>query len=178
MEFYLKIFIKKNKKKIVVLVTCGGAYHAPGVINHLKNLKKINTKIIITDVNSDALGKYFADYFFKVSKGNSNLFIKETINICKKNKVDIIIPFSDEEALNLSKNKDKFEKIGVKILISDYKIIKFTSNKLSLMRFIKKEGIESPKFYSPNSIKEMNQALKILDYPKRKVVFKPINQRA
>ena len=165
------------KKKIVVLVTCGGAYHAPGVINHLKNLKKINTKIIITDVNSDAVGKYFADYFFKVSKGNSNLFIKETINICKKNKVDIIIPFSDEEALNLSKNKDKFEKIGVKILISDYKIIKFTSNKLSLMRFIKKKGIESPKFYSPNSIKEVNQALKILDYPKRKVVFKPINQR-
>ena len=165
------------KKKIVVLVTCGGAYHAPGVINHLKNLKRINTKVISTDINDDALGKYFADLFFKVSNGGSSSFIKELINICKKNKVDIIIPFSDEEALNLSKNINKFNKLGVKVLVSNYKITKFVSNKLNLMEFIKKKKIDYPKFFSPKSIKQLNYSLKKLGYPKKKVVFKPVDQR-
>tara|TARA_B100000745_G_scaffold125254_1_gene81620 strand:+ start:17893 stop:18939 length:1047 start_codon:yes stop_codon:yes gene_type:complete len=165
------------KKKIVILVTCGGAYHAPGIINHLKKLKKINTKVISTDINSDSIGKYFANYFFKVSEGGSRSFINEIISICKKKKVDFIIPFSDEEALNFSKNIDKFNKIKVKVLVSDYKITRFVSNKLSLMEFIKKEGIETPKFYSPKNINEVNYALKMLGFPKKKVVFKPINQR-
>ena len=55
------------------------------------------------------------------------------ISICNKKKVDFIIPFSDEEALNFSKNIDKFNKIKVKVLVSDYKITRFVSNKLSLM---------------------------------------------
>lgn len=45
------------------------------------------------------------------------------------------------------------------------------------MEFIKKEGIETPKFYAPKNINEMNYALKMLGFPKKKVVFKPISQR-
>ena len=165
------------KKRIVVLVTCAGAYHAPGVINHLKKLKKINTTIITVDVNKEAVGQYFSDYFFTISGGNSNSYIKELLNICKKMKVNIVIPFSDEEALSLSKKNNLFKKINTKILISKYSSTKLVSNKKTLMEYIKENGIEYPKFFYPRNISEVNFALKKLGYPRKKIVFKPINQR-
>ena len=45
------------------------------------------------------------------------------------------------------------------------------------MEFIKKKKIDYPKFFSPKSIKQLNYSLKKLGYPKKKVVFKPVDQR-
>jgi len=61
--------------------------------------------------------------------------LKKILNISLKNKVNIIIPASDEEALLLAKNRKIFEDKGIKILSSKYESLKIFSNKYEILAF-------------------------------------------
>lgn len=45
-------------------------------------------------------------------------YIIELINICKKNNIEYLIPTVDEELPKISENRNRFEQIGVRVLIS------------------------------------------------------------
>ena len=91
---------------VKVLLTCVGGGLIPQAIRFLKNSKvHKNTKVYGVDMNPSATGKYFADYFQTVPNGKSKNFINQIIKICRKFKINLIIPGSDEDALNLSKNR-------------------------------------------------------------------------
>ena len=55
-------------------------------------------------------------------KSKMNLF-----KICVNNKIELIIPFSDEEAECLSDNIKIFTKKNIKIMVNDFKCIKLIS---------------------------------------------------
>ena len=93
---------------IKILLTSAGGGLAPQVIRFLKNSKiHKNTKVYSVDAYTNASGKYYSDYFKTVSNGKSKNFIKQIIQICRNFKINLIIPGSDEDALNLSKNRHK-----------------------------------------------------------------------
>ena len=89
-----------------VLLTCVGGGLSSQAVRFLKESKiHKNIKVYGVDMNPHAPGKYFVDYFQKVSNGKSKKFTSQIKKICKKFNIDLIIPGSDEDALNLSKNK-------------------------------------------------------------------------
>ena len=91
------------------MITCVGGELSPTSINFLKN-SSYNIKVIGTDLSSKAIGKHFCDKFYKVPKSSSKNYVKHILKIATKNKINIIIPTSDEESLALSKEKDVFIK--------------------------------------------------------------------
>ena len=119
----------KLKKKISILITCVGGELSPTSIKFLKKNPNYNIKVVGTDLNNNAIGKYFCDKFYKVPKSSSKNYVKNILKIATKNKINIIIPTSDEETLALSKKKEVFEKKKIYLLSSNYQTLKIFSNK-------------------------------------------------
>ena len=62
---------------VKILLTCVGGGLAPQTIRFIKNSKVYkNTKVYGVDMNTNASGKYFVDYFQTVENGKSKKFIR------------------------------------------------------------------------------------------------------
>ena len=114
----------------------------------------VKSKIITTDISKTAPATYFSDVNYTVPKINESGFIESIINICLKEKVKMIVPTIDTELLLLSKNKDKIEKTGAKVLISDKKVIDICRNKVNTSIFFEKNNFLSPKVIDRKNINE------------------------
>ena len=86
-----------------------------------------------------------SDCFVKLPKGNSLNYIKSVIKYVKKFKINFIIPCSDEEAITLSNNLNKFKNL-YKYCMSNSKVNKVICNKIVLISLVVKNNISVPLF--------------------------------
>jgi len=159
--------------KIRMIITSVGGLVAPNIIKSLKQDDIDDFYIVGVDMYKDAVGFYFTDAEYVVPPGNSEEYSKELFKIAKKEKIDIILPLSDEEVIALSKCKKKFRKEGILIPCSEYKIVKISSNKSLTLKYLEEKGIDIPKYRVPHNINELKNDIFALGYPKEPVVFKP-----
>lgn len=84
-------------------------------------------------------------------KGNEKEYIDALMEECIKSNIGIIIPLMDYEIPFLSKNINKFKSIGIKVIVSDYKLVNSLLNKEKTEKLCIKSGINYPKtWYSIN----------------------------
>ena len=120
----LKILVTSASKKIPMI---------KAVKNGANKISKDN-KIITGDINNSALSKYFSDEFWLMPKSideNINKILAE----CAKRGVKIILPTRDGELSFWSKNKSKFLKKGISIIVSSPESIARCLDKLEFSEF-------------------------------------------
>ena len=118
-------------------------------INFIEFLRSLNIDISIiwTDINEENVWKYFVDKFYKVKLWREKWYINEIINICDKEKIDIIISSPEEEIIKLMEF-DYFKKIKIlhpKKIILDIITDKLKLNNLLIekwMNYIKTQKLE------------------------------------
>lgn len=161
-----------------VMVTGAGAPGANGTIFSLRNnYDKRKIRIIGTDIRDDVIGKYFMDSFYKIPKPSEKDFIEKILEICEKEDIGFILPQVTNELEILSKNKKRFEKIGVKVAVNDFDTLKIANNKFLLTKIAKEIGAGAPKFEMVKSLEELNEILPNFGYPEKPVVVKPLVSR-
>ena len=74
-------------------------------------------------------------------------YIPFLLEYCKENKIDILISLFDIDLLVLAKNKESFEKIGTRVVVSDEKVISICNDKWKTYQFLKGNGFNVPKTY-------------------------------
>jgi len=147
---------------------------APHTIKFIKNSKlHKNIKVFGVDINSNVRAKYLADYFQTVSNGKSKKFINEVIKICRDFKINLILPGSDEEALNLSKNRSRIETNFTKIASMPINTLNIFSNKSETYKHLKKINISIPIWYLAKNNVELFKNIKKLIIKEKDVVIKP-----
>ena len=137
----------------------------------IKHLKK-NFKVIGVDAGDLVPARYFVDKFYRISKVFEENYIKEIIDICKKENVKILIPLYDGEFDILNRNRYEIEKLGVKLCLSNSKIIDICKNKEETDLFFKQTEINIPKRYSNN---EIERIIKNEDVSIMPLFIKPID---
>ena len=162
-------------RSIKILVTGAGAPGVKGTIYSLKNNSdKRNVVIIGTDMNDDVVGKYICDKFRVIPPAkNSDEYLFALLNICKKDKVDVLLPQNTFELEILANNVSKFENIGTKVVTATKTSIDIANNKYLLMKTCKRLGVPVGDFYKVNSFDELISKAKILGWPKANIVVKP-----
>ena len=85
-------------------------------------------------------------------------YIPQLLSICEKEKVDCLIPTIDTDLLLLAENKEKFEAIGTKVLISAVDKIKLCRDKNYTADYFVSLGLKSP--LPVNSVEKYEEALK------------------
>ena len=97
-------------------------------------------------------------------------YIPFLLEYCKDYKIDVLLSLFDIDLLVLAKNRDKFTRIGTKVIVSDSSIIDVCNDKWKTYLFLKENGFNVPKTYL-----SLQQALLAIDrgelsYP---IIVKP-----
>ncbi len=159
-------------KDITVLLTACGVQFIPGLINCLKDNGERNIRLIGTDMEDDKTLYPLFDAFYVVPAVNDSKYVDTLLTICKKEKVDILLPFMSAELLILIDRKAEFEEIGVKLSVSSRESVELTNNKLRFYEFLKAQKIEVPKFHAIRSADELLTACRAVGYPEKAVCVK------
>ena len=157
---------------INVLITGAGAPGIMGTFFSLRNQSNHTFRIIGTDIDSEAVGKFFLDQTYVVPKPSQE-FIDRVLEICKQEEVQVILPQVTKELEWFSKNKEIFKANGIAVLVSDFQALSIANNKHSLLSCCTDNGIEcTGKYYLAESLDDLRSAAEALGYPSKPFVAK------
>lgn len=131
--------------------------------------------VIATDASDLAPALYSADKYYKVPRINEEGYLETLLEICKNEKIDAVLSLIDPELSILSKNKDKFDELNVKIIGSDIEQNEISLDKIRMYDWLIENGYKTAKSYI--NIKEFEEDLNSgnIEFP---VFVKPIKGSA
>lgn len=110
--------------------------------------------VVAVDIDPFSAALYHSNVAYLVPKSSDNIFITTMLKLCNKEKIDIIVPTRDEELLLFAENRDKFEKKGTKIMVSNPDTIRICNDKLKFVKFCQKNKFSIPKTFTKDQIKQ------------------------
>lgn len=159
-------------KNLTVMLSACGAQFAPGLVNCLKDNGEREIRVIGVDMHYDATLSNLYDAIYEVPAASDNNYIDRILEICSKEKVDIIMPFMSAELIPLLDRKEDFEKLGVKVAVGDRHSIELTTNKYKFYAFLKEQGLKVPKFSLVRNSSDLKNACEAVGYPYSPVCVK------
>lgn len=156
-----------DKKRIVITSASGLGY--PSLIKPLKD------EFFIIGVSSeeDSSGFAFVDKKYMVDKIESKDYVDNLLEVCQKEKADILLPVNPKELIKVASRVADFEKIGTKVLISSLSAIEMAEDKEKFFMFCKENNIPFPDFIKVNNFEDFCTAVTKLGYPEKEICFKP-----
>ena len=161
--------------KIPILLTCVGSQVAPSVIQTIRNHPKYEIKIVGVDnkEKDESVGAHFSDAYYQVPMGSHPDYINTIEELVNKEKIKIILPGSDEEALSLSIQKSRFLDLGCIVACTDHEAVSLVVDKYRAMQRLKECHVSVADFYEINSLSELDVCAKKLGFPLKPFVIKP-----
>ena len=137
-------------KSINVVVTSAGGIVAQGIIKSLKyhnkytRSKKHEYKILATDISYEAAGLYRAHKFSLIPKPTAKEYLKSVVDLCNRNKIQVLFIGSDVELPLLCENKTFIEdKTGAVIITSQPHIVEMCRDKYKTNEFLKENNLNA-----------------------------------
>ena len=159
-----------------ILITSVGGTLIPLLTKFLKQDDQLlGLYIVGIDKNNKIKKNKYLDKFYSIKSNNDSTYLKKIIKICEKEKVQLVIPWSDKEAVLMSKYKKKFVKKKIKVFVNDFNVIKKVTNKFSTYNILKKAKIRTPSYMLVRNVDELKKGLAKFNYPKKGVILKPIS---
>jgi len=114
--------------------------------------KKEGFSSLAADSDPTAPSLYLSDKGFLVPRvvSDSEQYIEKLYEICRSERIEIIVPLIDPELPILAKFKDFFLQNSVTALISDYGSVDLAHDKYKIFSFLEKIGLLVPATYSLN----------------------------
>jgi carbamoyl-phosphate synthase large subunit len=117
-------------------------------------LKKIDSSGKVFATDSDpflSAACQVADGFFKVPQLHVVNYIDVLIDFCKIHSISLIVPTIDTELFELAKNKVRFEKQGIAVVISSVEFVSKCRNKRQIHNFFIQHNITVAKEYAKDN---------------------------
>ncbi|MBL7810748.1 MAG: ATP-grasp domain-containing protein [Bacteroidetes bacterium] len=157
--------------KIRVLITGAGAPGGPGLIKSL--LLCGDVSLVVGDINPMASGRALCDDFLQLPSASGDDYIPRMLDICSRNRIEVLIPLVTRELLKLSGNKKRFALGGTLIAVSEPGALEIANDKAKLFDHLSAGKIDVPAYRRVKNLDTLKQAVKELGYPQRDVVIKP-----
>ena len=103
------------------------------------------------DYGPTSPANYFLEKVFKLPYQIDDIYTKKILEICRKEKIDIVIPLIDPELNFFARKRKYFFDIGTFIMISSPQVIDICMNKWKTYQFFKKNNILCPKTWLGSS---------------------------
>jgi carbamoyl-phosphate synthase large subunit len=152
-------------------MTGAGAPGAAGIIKCLQ--QDPNIRLTVADANVSAVGKYLHPDFFKIPKADESDFIHELLLLCRRRKIDLLLPLVTKELYPLALNKHRFKEAGTKVLVSSPEAIQLSNDKAVCYQFLQRKGIRVPEFFVASAVEQFIHAAFELGHPQKPFCFKP-----
>src|SRR3989344_2327755 len=130
--------------KLNVLITGAGGTNG---MNVLKALEGKGYNLISGDADELSVGLYMTKRRYIFPKASDVGFIPAVMQVCKFEKIDIIIPTHSADILALSEFTEGFKELGLRICLSRQEVYILTENKVICSKVLKEMGIYAPKLF-------------------------------
>ncbi len=134
------------------------------LINNFRNTLGNDCKLIVAENSIYSPARYVADKSYTVPLISDANYIDMLLDICKKEKIDLLLTLIDPEIELLSKNKRRFEELGVLVITPDEKTSKLCFDKYKMFNYLRENGINTVMTY--DNINEFSE-----DYNNKKIDF-------
>lgn len=159
-------------RDLTVLITAAGNVFMPGTTACLRNNGERKIRLIGADMNDDPTMLEMVDAYYAVPRGDDSTYVDVLLDICKKEKVDVVLPIMSVELNALSMNKERFKKEGILISVSEPEPLLVANDKLALFDFMKSHGIPCANYKAVSNTEELEKAVFELGYPEARVCVK------
>src|SRR5687767_4434692 len=92
-------------------------------------------------------------------------YIQSIFKICKQENIDTIFPSYDAHVYVFSKNKKRFQKIGVLITVPDYEAVITPLDKYRTIQAAEEVGFPCPKTFMPENEDDLRRIANELGFP-------------
>lgn len=154
-----------------ILVTCIGGHFTYEII---KSLKKENFYVAGCDIKKTKNSIFVDNFFYSLDPKKSEVnYINNILKECKKNRINIVIPTSENEVSAIANNLEKFKKKKIKVPISDNKIVKIMSDKHRIFKFLNDKNIDVGKWVLIKNIIHLKKIFKNRIFKNKIYILKP-----
>ena len=128
-----------------ILFTCAGRRYY--LLKYFKEAIGNSGNIVATDMQLSAPALTAADVKIQVPKVYATNYIATILQICEEQQIGVLISLNDLELPILSKHKSEFELLGVKVIVSDPRVVDICFDKYKTAQYIESLGLNTPKTY-------------------------------
>lgn len=104
----------------------------------------VKLKIYGADMAGTAPALAYCDFTRKICAMKDEDYIPQLLEICRRDKITLVIPTIDTDLLILSQNTDKFEEMGTRVLISNPDMVALCRDKNYTSDFFESCGLKAP----------------------------------
>ena len=147
----------------------------PGTMACIKQNGERQIRLIGADMSDDPTILQMCDAAYPVPRGNDPAYVDVLIDICKKEKVDVLLPIMSVELNALAENRDRFADVGTIVSVSDPAALAVANDKRKLLDYLREQGLPCADYYAVNSMDELLATVRKLGYPEKRVCVKATN---
>ena len=117
------------------------------LLQYFKEALKGKGKIYAANSTSDSPAFLVADEYVVTPIIYDKNYIPFLLDYCQEKQISALISLFDVDLPVLSRHKEVFEKIGTKIILSDFNVVDICNDKYKTYEFLKKNNVFTPMTY-------------------------------
>jgi carbamoyl-phosphate synthase large subunit len=157
-----------------VLVTACGAPGTAALLRALRTNGERDIQLVGCDMSERAIGHRLCDDFHRVPPGASPLFAHAVLELCRRERVDAVLPQSSHDLPGLASARADFAEAGIALLVSPPAAIETSNDKAACYELLGEIGVRVPAWRRVRGGRELARAAAELGYPHQPVCFKPV----
>lgn len=161
-----------------VLLTCAGGGLVPQAIQQLRQHSR-HGRVYVVAVDSDlqATGRHFADAFERVPHGRDPDYAARLAEVADRHSVDLVVPWSDEEALAAARGRSLIERNGRKLACADLGTLETLADKTATYKALERAALPVPGWRRAETLAELEEAVEQLLAKGLEIAVKPAVSR-
>ncbi|MBT3237429.1 MAG: ATP-grasp domain-containing protein [Rhodospirillaceae bacterium] len=124
----------------LMLTSTGGVYSAQTIMQASASTRH-DVRVVAVDAGDKAAAVNVADVFARVPFGSDPEYVDRVCDVIKREKVDLVVPCSDEEALTLSAARQQVENVGATLACTDADTLAIFADKMKTYNALGEAGI-------------------------------------
>lgn len=157
-----------------LLITACGAPGTAALVRALRGNGEREVTLVGCDMSERAIGRQLCDDFHQVPPGASPLFPPAVVELCRRARVDVVLPQSSHDLEGLAAARAELAANGVIALVSSLDSIRAANDKAECYRLLGEMGVRVPRWRRVQGGRELARAAAALGYPTVPVCFKPV----
>ena len=159
---------------LTILVSASGAPGTAALLRALRENGERPVRLVGTDMSQRAIGRHLCDAFHVVPAGADPGFADAMLEVCRRERVDAVLPQSSFDLPGLAAARARFADEGVVVLVSSPDAVARSNDKASSYAMFDAIGVPGPAWRRVAGAEQVAAAARELGYPDVDVCMKPV----
>ncbi|MBB3229596.1 ATP-grasp domain-containing protein [Halomonas stenophila] len=129
-----------------ILLTCAGRRHY--LVEYFRRALQGRGRVLTADSSPHAIALHAADKGIVVPPISDPGYVTRLLALCLAEDVELVVPLNDHELPVLAEHRDRFQQVGVEVVVSSPQVVAKAADKLATVRFAREAGVSTATTYT------------------------------